>query len=50
MEASFSDRIAAEIRRGQISLADEEELTLVERGLVEKVPSPGVPTPRFTQR
>jgi len=47
MERSFSDRIEAEIRRGQIHTPNDEERAQLEHWLITGAPTPGEPISRF---
>ena len=48
MELSFTDRIEAEIRRGQIHSPEDEERAQLENWLDQGVPEMGTPARRLT--
>lgn len=47
MDKSFSDRIEADIRRGAISSAEDEERDQLERRLADGMPARGLITARL---
>lgn len=49
MERSFTDRIAADMRRGEFGSTAAEEVAQLERWVVDGAPDPEAPAARFRE-